>query len=86
MPINLLLVVNIIITIIQAYIEWLNDQLPESEVVNNISQSLADGTLILKALSVSCLASVWFMPLGIVVPRIGTQVCNPCTQEAHCYY
>jgi hypothetical protein len=42
-----------LITAEVAYIEWLNDQLPESEVVNNISQSLADGTLILKALSVA---------------------------------
>lgn len=43
---------------LQAYIEWLNDQLPENEQVDNISQSLADGTLILKALSVSYLHPV----------------------------
>ena len=43
------------ILILQEYIEWLNDQLPENEQVDNISQSLADGTLILKALSVSYL-------------------------------
>ena len=38
----------------QEYIEWLNEHLPENEQVDNISESLADGTLILKALSVSC--------------------------------
>ena len=36
----------------QEYIDWLNGYLPQTEAVNDISKSLADGTLMLKALSV----------------------------------
>ena len=42
----------------QTYTDWLNDQLPQSLSVDNISESLADGTLILKALSVSLVVAV----------------------------
>jgi hypothetical protein len=35
------------------YIDWVNGYLPQTEAVNDISGSLADGTIILKALSVA---------------------------------
>ena len=38
---------------VQEYIDWVNEHLPQNQAVDNISASLADGTLILKALSVS---------------------------------
>ena len=37
----------------QEYIDWVNGYLPQTEAVSDISGSLADGTIILKALSVS---------------------------------
>ena len=48
----------------QEYIDWLNEHLPPSHAVNDISDSLVDGTLMLKALSVSYLQITYLLIKG----------------------
>ena len=59
-----------LLSLTQAYIDWLNEQLPPSQAVDNISESLADGTLMLKALSVS------FQLLLLCIHRLPYADCN----------